>query len=106
MGFDWTGFGNGVLDGSGLTSAGNLLGITHTGPGGLTGNTHLLGNRLGADANKVSDTGEHALDAGAEATKNMADAMKGITSMIKGLANVDPTHIAIGAVVVIVIMKI
>ena len=53
MGFDWTGFGNGVLDGSGLTSAGNLLGITHTGPGGLTGNTHLLGNRLGADANKV-----------------------------------------------------
>jgi hypothetical protein len=105
MGF-WTDFGNGLADGSGATSLTNVFGITHTGPGGFTGNTHLLGNRLGSDANKVLDTGEHALDAGAEATKNMADAMKGITNMIKGLTNVDPTHIAIGAVVVIVIMKI
>jgi hypothetical protein len=36
----------------------------------------------------------------------MADAMTGITNMLKGLTNIDPKNLAIGAVVIIVIMKI
>lgn len=106
MGFDWTDFGNNFADASGATAFTNVLGATHTGAGGFSGNTHYLGNRIGQDANKVIDTGEHVLDAGQQATKNMADAMKGITDMLKGITTMDPTKLAIGAVVVIVIMKI
>jgi hypothetical protein len=106
MGFDWTSFGNGMLDGSGLTGAGNFLGVVNTGPGGLTHNPNLLGNRLGSDGKKILDTGEHVLDSGEQATKDMADAMTGITNMLKGITNMDPKKLAIGAVVIIVIMKI
>lgn len=106
MGFDWTDFGNNLADVTGATAFTNVIGATNTGAGGFSGNSHYLGNRIGQDANKVIDTGEHVLDSGQQATKNMADAMKGVTNMLKGLTNMDPTKIAIGAVVVIVIMKI
>jgi len=106
MGFDWTDFGNNLADVTGATGFTNVIGVTHTGAGGFSGNSNYLGNRIGQDANKVIDTGEHVLDAGQDATKNMADAMKGITNMLKGITNMDPTKLAIGAVVIIVIMKI
>jgi hypothetical protein len=46
------------------------------------------------------------LNSGEQATKDMAGAMTGITKMLKGLTNIDPKNLAIGAVVIIVIMKI
>ena len=103
MGFDWTEFGNNFADSSGITGIGNITGISHTGAGGLSGNTHLIGNRLGQFGGHVIDTGEHLGNNAMDSADSMSDLATKLAGM---LGSFDPKMLIIGGVALIVIMKI
>lgn len=110
----WADFGNGFLDGIGI---GGIKNAIDGGSGGFTGNDNMIFNKAGGTIRHVFDSGTNIVDKGADTAtylagdashvaENMGDTAANLSNFTKSLTNIDPKMLVIGAVGLIVILKI
>jgi hypothetical protein len=103
MGFSFTDFGNGFLDGIGVGAVKNIVDGGH---GGFSGNDHFILNRVGSTVNKAGEVGEHLADNAGHIAENAGDTAENMSEFAKKLMSMDPKMMLLGGVALVVLLKI